>query len=955
MRPPGNGSQRSATDGRRETGDLWLQDDEYDDLWTDPGDGIRRAAPPPRARAEPPRVEAAPPAARRPVSRRTARRRRRTIGLVRLGVAILLLAGLVVGAVLLLKKIGAPSLQASGPPGNATVGPAGLSKLVFYANGAPSDLGRVHWTLDGAPVTPRVAGPDRLVYRVGRIHDGEHTFQIVKTGGFLGSEAKRSWTFTVDTAAPVLRLDHPAVGYAWKPLTVRGSSNEDAVLRVDGRRVPLVDGRFTLHYVTAPETPPILTAVDAVGNTSRWRMPVTLVPRHPREPIRAVHVSADGWANSKLREGVLQMIDQHRINAVELDLKDESGIVGWGADVPLARRYGAVTDTYDLRSAVEMLHEKGVRVIGRLVAFHDPKFAEGAWRAGEKDAVIQTPDGSPYTGGYGGYSFSNFANPAVRKYNIAIAVAAAKLGVDDILYDYVRRPDGPISSMTFPGLTGSAEKSIADFLARTREALRPYGTYLGASVFGIAVTRPSEVAQNIPMMARQLDYVSPMVYPSHWAPGEYNVADPNAQPYDIVQRSVQDFKQKVKGTGARVVPWLQDFSLGITYGPQQVKEQIDAAGADGVHEFLLWDPEVTYTADGVARAAKMPSTGTSRPAHLPNVGQGLIRLPGTGPVVSATTGTGATGPTATVPNELGLVPVMMYHRIDPNRTSEYDLTPAEFRAELQRLWKDGFVPVNASSYISGDINIPRGKKPVVMTFDDGSSSQLAFTPSGQVKPDTAVGIMLAFGKLHPDFKPAGTFYLNKDPFAAGADVPRYLRWLVQNGFEIGNHTLDHVPLNTVDDATIQKELADEANLIDQAVPGYQIKSMALPDGAIPSNRSLAVQGSSGGTSYGPYGVMLVGANPAPSPFARDFDSAAIPRIRSAHMPWHNTQQDYLFDWWITQLERNPSSVYVSDGDASKVTFPPSESDKLASRYQSEANTTTSSTSTSTSTTQSTSP
>jgi peptidoglycan/xylan/chitin deacetylase (PgdA/CDA1 family) len=213
--------------------------------------------------------------------------------------------------------------------------------------------------------------------------------------------------------------------------------------------------------------------------------------------------------------------------------------------------------------------------------------------------------------------------------------------------------------------------------------------------------------------------------------------------------------------------------------------------------------------------------------------------------------------------------------------------------------------------------------------------------------------MLAFAKLHPDFKPAGTFYLNKDPFAAGADVPRYLRWLVQNGFEIGNHTLDHVPLNTVDDATIQKELADEANLIDQAVPGYQIKSMALPDGGIPSNKALAVQGSSGGTSYGPYGVMLVGANPAPSPFARDFDSAAIPRIRSAHMPWHNTQQDYLFDWWITQLERNPSSVYVSDGDASKVSFPPSESDKLASRYQSEANTTTSSTSTST--TQSTSP
>jgi peptidoglycan/xylan/chitin deacetylase (PgdA/CDA1 family) len=498
--------------------------------------------------------------------------------------------------------------------------------------------------------------------------------------------------------------------------------------------------------------------------------------------------------------------------------------------------------------------------------------------------------------------------------------------------------------MSFPGLVGSPEKSIADFLAQTRRALRPYGTYLGASVFGIAATRPTEIAQNIPMMARQLDYVSPMVYPSHWAPGEYQVTDPNAQPYDIVQRSLQDFKREIKGTGARLVPWLQDFSLGITYGPQQVKEQIDAAKADSVHEFLLWDPEVTYTgADGVSRTARMPATGTSKPAHLPPVGTGLIRLPGTGPVA----GTGGTGPTAAVPNELGLVPVMMYHRIDPNRTSDYDLTPDEFRAELQRLWKDGFVPVNASDYISGDINIPKGKKPVVMTFDDGSPSQLAFTRDGQVEPDTAVGIMLAFARQHPDFRPAGTFYINKDPFAAGADVSRYLHWLVQHGFEIGNHTYDHVALNTVDDATIQKELVDEASLIDHAVPGYEIRSMALPDGAMPSNKSLAVQGSSGGESYGPYAVMLVGANPAPSPFASDFDPSAIPRIRSAHMPWHNKQQDYLFDWWITQLEGNPSSVYVSDGDASKVSFPPSESGKLASRYQSEANQTTSSTSTST--------
>jgi peptidoglycan/xylan/chitin deacetylase (PgdA/CDA1 family) len=913
-----------------------LLEDEYEGLWSDPGDGIRRTSPlptaPPKAREELPERPRRQP---RASARRTARRRRRTLGLVRLGVAIALLVGIVLGAVTLVKKIGAPSLTASGPPADASIGPAQLPKLAFSAQGAPSDIARQRWSLDGTPVTPRVAGPDRLVYRPSRLGDGEHHFQIVATGGFLGSETAKNWTFTVDTAAPKLRLDQPAVSYARKPIKVSGTVDEDAVIRANGRRVQVVDDRFTIRYATPPSEPVTLTAADSVGNTSNWRMPITVVARRPREPIRAVHVSADGWASSVLRQGVLQMIDDHRINAVELDLKDEAGVIGWDANVPLGKRYGAVQNIYDLKSAVEMLHAKGVRVIGRLVAFRDPKFAEGAWQAGDREEVIQAPGGTPYASTYGG--FSNFANPAVRKYNIRVAVAAAKLGVDDILYDYVRRPDGPISTMVFPGLKQTPEKAIADFLAETRKALRPYGTYLGASVFGIAATRPDEVAQDIPMMAREVDYVSPMVYPSHWAPGEYQVADPNSQPYEIVRRSLDDFTREVKGTGARVVPWLQDFSLGVQYGPRQVEEQIKAAHDAGVDEFTLWDPEVTYSASGVARDAKMPSVGTAKVARLPVLGPALIRLADSGPAVGPTTAAPARA-AAVKANELGLVPVLMHHRVLPDRTSEYDVTPKEFRAELQRLWKDGYVPITAGDYVSGKIDVPAGKKPVVMTFDDGSASQFGLTPDGQVKPDTAVGIMLAFAKLHPDFPPAGTFYVNKDPFEGGVDAPRLLRWLVQNGFEVGNHTLDHAQLNSLDDEGVQKELADEAKAIESAVPGYTIRTMALPYGAMPNNHSLAVSGSSGGESYGPYAVMLVGANPAPSPFATDFDPAMVPRIRTAQFPWRNVQENYAFDYWLTELEHNPGSVYVSDGDPNKVSFPESESDKLSSRFESHANT-----------------
>ena len=78
-------------------------------------------------------------------------------------------------------------------------------------------------------------------------------------------------------------------------------------------------------------------------------------------------------------------------------------------------------------------------------------------------------------------------------------------------------------------------------------------------------------------MARQVDYIAPMVYPSHWGRGEYDVPDPNAQPYEIVRRSLAAFRRDVHGTGARIVPWLQDFSLGIAYGPAEVRAQIEAS------------------------------------------------------------------------------------------------------------------------------------------------------------------------------------------------------------------------------------------------------------------------------------------------------------------------------------------------------------------------------------------
>ena len=170
---------------------------------------------------------------------------------------------------------------------------------------------------------------------------------------------------------------------------------------------------------------------------------------------------------------------------------------------------------------------------------------------GGGNRVVQTPSGAPHAG-YGG--FTNFADPTVRRYNVAVARAAAAAGIDDVLYDYVRRPDGPIESMRFPNLRGSPEQSIATFLGEARRALKPHGTFLGASVFGVAATRPEEVAQQISSMAQKRRLHLADALPIPLGPGEYRVSNPNAEPYAIVRRSLRDFQRQASGTGARIVP-----------------------------------------------------------------------------------------------------------------------------------------------------------------------------------------------------------------------------------------------------------------------------------------------------------------------------------------------------------------------------------------------------------------
>src|SRR5690606_4899317 len=152
------------------------------------------------------------------------------------------------------------------------------------------------------------------------------------------------------------------------------------------------DGGFELSFERPPAGPVTIEATDRAGNrtTTSVVVPVT----YPG--LRAVHVSAAAWDSEQLRGPIIRMIDEGRIDAIVIDLKDDTGTVGYDTAGPRAHEIGAVVPQYDLEGLVATIEDRGARVIGRIAAFRDPRLVGAAWAAGQGDQVVQSVRGGPY-------------------------------------------------------------------------------------------------------------------------------------------------------------------------------------------------------------------------------------------------------------------------------------------------------------------------------------------------------------------------------------------------------------------------------------------------------------------------------------------------------------------------------------------------------------------------------
>ncbi|MDF5755959.1 polysaccharide deacetylase family protein [Spongiactinospora sp. TRM90649] len=270
-------------------------------------------------------------------------------------------------------------------------------------------------------------------------------------------------------------------------------------------------------------------------------------------------------------------------------------------------------------------------------------------------------------------------------------------------------------------------------------------------------------------------------------------------------------------------------------------------------------------------------------------------------------------------NEAGLVPVLMYHRILKKRIASIDRTPADVRDELERLAEQRYVPVTASEFVDGRIDIPAGTHPVVLTFDDGHESHFALGADGMPAKDTAVRIIYDVAQKYPDFRPVATFWVNREPFGLRdkAEQQRAVRWLTERGFEVGNHTWGHPSLTAMSRKRAREQIVRGERMLRQ-LGVTSFKTFALPYGARPGGKT-SYKGEWDGTKYDYRGVFFAGAEPSRSPYDKEFDRTRIQRVQS------NGKKGECRRWcskyWLEWLGKRPGERYTSDGDPGRISVP----------------------------------
>jgi len=348
------------------------------------------------------------------------------------------------------------------------------------------------------------------------------------------------------------------------------------------------------------------TASEIIPNAIKARGEERL--KNPPHPIKGVYISAWTTTNSKKIDEIIKLINETELNGIVVDIKDYSGKLTYNVDVPLAKELGALDEIKirDIDEFIKKFHKNNIYIIGRVQVFQDQVFA----KARPDIAIKELKTGKIWKDNKG-LEWLDPSSRIVWGYAADIAKDMANHGFDEVNFDYVRFPsDGDIEKLDFPFWDSVRPRYelISSFFSYLGGELKDVDISTSADLFGLASWRALDfsfdlnIGQRLVDALPYFDYVSPMVYPSHYPENFNGIKNPSLKPYEIVSGSLRTW-QELKATTtyrAELRPWLQDFDLnGIHYDKTKVRAQIRAVYDSGVESWLLWNSSSKYTRDAL--------------------------------------------------------------------------------------------------------------------------------------------------------------------------------------------------------------------------------------------------------------------------------------------------------------------------------------------------------------------
>jgi hypothetical protein len=332
---------------------------------------------------------------------------------------------------------------------------------------------------------------------------------------------------------------------------------------------------------------------------------------NPRITTNGIYLTAYSAGSSRV-DALLELADKTRINAFVINMKDDNGsmLVETETAARLNPSANKSVPVKDIDALMKKLKEHDIYTIARIVCFVDPKYV----REHPESGVVYKDSGAPL---YfkNNVQWSRAYDRELWEYIVGVAKDAAEAGFNEIQFDYVRFPTSnggkKDSYLDYKNKLGESKPlAVQNFLKYAREELDPYEVYISADVFGLvgSVGDDMGIGQYWEAISNVVDYISPMMYPSHYGPGVYGLSVPDAFPYETIYRCTKDSVMKNKNieTPAIVRPWIQDFTATyvdghIRYGADQISAQIKGLNDNGVGGFMLWNPSNKYDAGGIEK------------------------------------------------------------------------------------------------------------------------------------------------------------------------------------------------------------------------------------------------------------------------------------------------------------------------------------------------------------------